>query len=224
MSPAPRRPLPGLYLATPLIDDPSALSGSLCQLLAGVEIAAVLLRLTKPAQDQRMAQIRALVKRVQDAGVAVVIDGAPDLALAAGADGAHAASLAALQEALTRLKPERICGVAGLTSRHDAMTAGEIGADYLLFGEASGDGSRPSLHALTERITWWAEIFEPPCVGFAGSAEEAGAIAAAGADFVLLGEFIWADPRGPAGAIAEARAAMASAQAGVPPLTADTEG
>ena len=33
------------------------------------------------------------------------------------------------------LKPDRIAGVGGLSTRHDSMVAGETGADYVLFGE-----------------------------------------------------------------------------------------
>ena len=98
-----------------------------------------------------------------------------------------------------RLKPDRIAGVGGLTTRHDSMAAGEAGADYVLFGEPDAKGQRPSVEAIAERLQWWAELFEPPCVGFAASREEAYEFAAAGADFVLVGDFIWADPRGAGG-------------------------
>src|SRR5262249_56843995 len=91
---------------------------------------------------------------------------------------------------------------------HDSMTAGEMGADYVLFGEPDADGQRPSAQAIAERLEWWAELFEPPCVGFATSPEEAYEFAAAGADFVLVGEFVWADPRGPKAALAEVEAAI----------------
>jgi thiamine-phosphate pyrophosphorylase len=48
---------------------------------------------------------------------------------------------------------------------------------------------------VVERIAWWAEVFEPPCVGFAQNLDEVAALARAGADFVALGEFVWsADP------------------------------
>ncbi|MBX9646519.1 MAG: thiamine phosphate synthase, partial [Xanthobacteraceae bacterium] len=90
----------------------------------------------------------------------------------------------------------RIAGVGGLATRHDSMAAGEAGADYVLFGEPDKNGQRPSVEAIAERLQWWEELFEPPCVGFAVSREEAFEFAAAGADFILVGDFIWADPRG----------------------------
>ena len=88
------------------------------------------------------------------------------------------------------------------------MDAGEIGADYVLFGEPDAKGQRPSAQAIAERLDWWAELFEPPCVGFATSVAEAQEFAAAGADFVLVGDFIWAVARGAKAALAEAEAAI----------------
>ena len=64
------------------------------------------------------------------------------------------------------------------------------------------------MEAIAERLQWWAELFEPPCVGFAASREEAGEFAAAGADFVLVGDFIWADPRGAEAALTDAEQAI----------------
>jgi thiamine-phosphate pyrophosphorylase len=113
-----------------------------------------------------------------------------------------------MQEALPTLKPDRIAGVGGLATRHDSMAAGEAGADYVLFGEPDERGQRPSADAIAERLQWWAELFEPPCVGFAATAAEAKEFAAHGADFVLAGDFIWADPRGPAAALMDAGLAI----------------
>src|SRR6267142_2098815 len=118
----------------------------------------------------------------------------------------------ALKEALPTLKPDRIAGVGGLTTRHDSMTAAEAGADYVLFGEPDARGQRPSVEAIAERLQWWAELFEPPCVGFAASRQEIGEFAAAGADFVLVGDFIWADPRGAAAALLDTEQTIRQAQ------------
>ena len=85
----------------------------------------------------------------------------------AGADGAHLTGMAAFTAALEQLKPERIAGVGGLATRHDAMVAAEAGADYVMFGEPDAAGERPAFDAIEERIAWWAEVFEAPCVGYA---------------------------------------------------------
>ena len=78
----------------------------------------------------------------------------------------------ALTAALDALKPDRIAGAGGLRNRHDAMLAGEAGADYVMFGEPDRLGGRPPLDALVERLEWWAEIFQPPCIGYAASLDE----------------------------------------------------
>ena len=211
--PAPPRPRPRLYLSTPEVDDPAGLIASLPGLLAAADIAAVLLRLKPTDQRTMIARVKALAPVIQNGDAALLLDGHVELVARAGADGAHLTGIAALQEALPSLKPDRIAGVGGLTTRHDSMSAGELGADYVLFGEPDATGQRPAVEAIAERLGWWAELFEPPCVGFAASREEACEFAAAGADFVLVGDFIWADPRGAAAALSDVEQAIRQAYA-----------
>lgn len=210
--PAPR-PVPRLYLATPVVDDPSALVSSLPSLLAVADIAAVLVKLQMTDQRSMIARINALAPSVQNGGAALLLDGNAELVARAGADGAHLSGLAALEEALPSLKPDRIAGVGKLTTRHDSMVAGELGADYVLFGEPDAKGHRPSLEAVAERLDWWAELFEPPCIGYAASSDEAYEFARAGADFVLVGDAAWGDTRGATAALAEFGQALRQAHA-----------
>ena len=211
--PVPSRPLPRLYLATPDVDDPLQLAAALPGLLAAADIAAVLVRLRETDQRTMISRVKALAPAVQDGGAALLIDGHAELVARAGADGAHLTGIAAMEDALPSLKPDRIIGIGGLATRHDSMAAGELGADYVLFGEPDARGERPSPEAIAERLQWWAELFEPPCVGFAVSREEAAEFAAAGADFLLVGDFIWADPRGPEAALIEVDQAIRQAHA-----------
>jgi thiamine-phosphate pyrophosphorylase len=211
--PVPPRPAPRLYLATPLVDEPAQLAADLPALLAAADVAAVLVRLHETDQRTMISRVKALAPAIQKAGAALLVEGYPDLVARAGADGAHLSGLAAMEDAMPSLKPDRIVGVGGLATRHDSMAAGEAGADYVLFGEPDAGGQRPSTEAIAERLGWWDELFEPPCVGFATSREEAEEFAAAGADFVLVGEFIWADPRGAKVALTEIGEAIARAHA-----------
>ena len=222
--PVPARPLPRLYLATPVVDDPASLIAGLPGLLAAADVAAVLLRLKPVDQRSMISRIKALAPAVQDSGAALLLDGHVELVARAGADGAHLTGIAALEEALPSLKPDRIAGVGALATRHDSMAAGELGTDYVLFGEPDAKGQRPSVEAIAERLQWWAELFEPPCVGFAASREEAYAFAAAGADFVLVGDFIWADPRGAAAALKEVEQAIRQAHEAAPGNTEAEQG
>lgn len=209
---APARPMPRLYLATPVVDDATAFARILPDLLAHTDVAAVLLRLADSDPRTLVSRIKALAPAVQGSGAALLLDGHPDLVARAGADGAHLTGIGAMQDALSSLKPDRIAGVGGLSTRHDSMIAGEAGADYVLFGEPDENNERPSVDAIAERLQWWAELFEPPCVGFAASADEARVFAAAGADFVLAGDFIWTDPRGAAAALMDTANAIRQGQ------------
>jgi thiamine-phosphate pyrophosphorylase len=211
--PAPPRPAPRLYLATPVVDDPAPLAAHLPALLAGADIAAVLLQLKSTDPRSLISRIKAFAPAVQNTGAALLIEGNAELVARGGADGAHLTGIDALQEALPTLKPDRIAGVGGLITRHDSMSAGEAGADYVLFGEPDGRGARPSAEAIAERLAWWAELFEPPCVGFAATFDEAAEFAAAGADFVLVSDLIWGDPRGPAAALMDAGEAIGQSYA-----------
>ena len=123
-----------------------------------------------------------------------------------------------LLEAIKSLKPERIVGAGSLRTRDEAMTAGEMGADYVMFGEPHGGAQTmglASLMSLTERVVWWAEIFETPCVAYADTIPAAGALAEAGADFVALGEAIWGSSS-PAAAVREAQGRIASVRVATP--------
>ncbi len=202
------RPVPRLYLATPDVDDPSSLVASLPGLLAKADVAAVLVRLKPTDQRTMISRAKALAPAIQEKGAALLLDGHVELVARAGADGAHLTGIEALGEALPTLKPDRIAGVGGLTTRHDSMTAAEAGADYVLFGEPDAREQRPSIEAIAERLQWWAELFEPPCVGFAASREEVYRFAAAGADFVLVGDLIWNDARGAAAALIDVEQAI----------------
>jgi thiamine-phosphate pyrophosphorylase len=209
----PPRPLPRLYLATPAVDDPQAMAKVLPSLLMEADVAAVLLRL-KPSDPRTLvSRIKALVPVIQGSGAALLLEGNVELVARAGADGAHLSGIAALEEALPTLKPDRIAGVGSLATRHDSMAAGELGADYVLFGEPDERGQRPSTAAICERLGWWNELFEPPSVGFAGALEEAGVFAAAGADFILAGDFVWSAPEGPAAVLRAVADAIRNAHA-----------
>ena len=215
---APPRPMTRLYLVTPMLGGLQAPMANFAQLLAQADVAAVLVRLGTTDQPTMISTVKTLAPAIQDKGAALLLEGHAELIARSGADGAHVSGLAALSDALPTLKPHRIAGVGGLKTRHDSMTAGELGADYVLFGEPDASGQRPSLEAIIERLQWLDELFEPPCVGFAGALDEVETLARAGADFVMAGDFIWTDPRGAAAALMEAgqalRRAAASQKAG----------
>jgi thiamine-phosphate pyrophosphorylase len=209
----PRRPEPRLYLVSPEVADAAAFADTLAAALAGADVAAVLLRLAAGDERGLINIAKKLAPLVQSAGAACLIAGHPDIVARVGADGAHLTGIEAFTAAQAALRPDWIAGCGGLATRHDAMLAAEAGADYVLFGEPDAAGYRPSFEAVAERVTWWAEIFEPPCVGFAVSLAEVNALTTAGADFVALGDCVFADARGAAAALADAAHRIAQPEA-----------
>jgi thiamine-phosphate pyrophosphorylase len=162
----------------------------------------VLLRLAEADDSALVGHAQALAAIVQERGAALLLDGHLDIVARCGADGAHLAGIDQFRAAFAALKPDRIAGCGGLKTRHDAMLAGEAGADYVMFGEPDAAQRRPSFAAILDRIAWWAELFEVPCVGYAANAEEVAPLAATGADFVALGEWVFAQSAGQSGPVA----------------------
>ena len=200
---------PRLYLVTPPLGEAASFLRELRTALAAGDVAALLLRLEAADERTLINRAKSVAAVVQRRDVALLLDDHPELAARAGVDGAHLFGISALTEAIGALKPDRIAGAGGLRSRHDAMLAGEAGADYVMFGDPDGRGSRPPLEATTERLGWWSQLFEPPCVGYAGSNDEIAPLAQAGADFIALGEWLWMQNEGPAAAIAAAALLLA---------------
>jgi thiamine-phosphate pyrophosphorylase len=189
---------------TPPVAEPAGLQGALEAALAAADIAAVLLTLASADERTMIDHVKALAPLVQNKNVALLVDNRPDIVARAGADGVHVAGVEGMKAAIESLKPNRIVGTGQLKTRHEAMLAGEAGVDYVLFGEPDATGRRPAFEAVVERVQWWAEIFEIPCVGFAAALDEVTPLVAAGADFVALRDCVWDDPRGPTTALAVA--------------------
>jgi thiamine-phosphate pyrophosphorylase len=201
-----------LYLVTPPIEDAAEFARALNGALAAGDIAAVLLRLADASERDLINRAKTIAGPMQSRDIALLLDGRADIAVRASCDGAHLSGITALREATATLRPARIAGAGGLRTRHDAMLAGEAGADYVMFGEPDEAGRRPSFEAVLERVAWWAEVFEPPCIGFAGGPDEVGPLAQAGADFIALGDWIWTGAPGPAAAIAAAARQVAAVE------------
>jgi thiamine-phosphate pyrophosphorylase len=208
----PDTPRQRLYLFTPRLDDTAPFLREIEAALSAADIAAVLLRLAEADERTLINRTKALAAAVQRRDVALLLDGHPEFAAHAGADGSHITGIEPFAAALALLKPDRIAGAGGLSSRHDAMLAAETGADYVMFGEPQRgrDGRRMPFDEVLERLTWWADLVELPCVGYAASLDEVGALAQTGADFIALGEWIWTEPQSVAAGVAAAAKILAA--------------
>jgi thiamine-phosphate pyrophosphorylase len=193
-----------LMLLTPPVEDVVAFAPLIEAVCRSGDVAAVVLDLKTDDEVAALSGIRIIATHLEGTGAVLMLANKPALVEAAGADGAHFMNLDQLQTTRTKLAIGRLAGVAGLYSRHDAMTAAESGVDYVMFGEPDGSGKRPGFSAVVERVAWWAEIFQVPCIAYAASVDEVAELAEARADFVALGDAIWKAEGGAAEAIARA--------------------
>jgi thiamine-phosphate pyrophosphorylase len=190
----PSSPRCSLYLITPLLSaaDANAFAKVFAEVLDAAPLACALVRLAPGAQADAKAIVAPLLRAAVAADCALLIENDARLAARLGADGVHVTGASAdLVAAIEGLKPNRIVGAGSLRMRDEAMTASELGADYVMFGEPRRGARAMDLGSLAERVSWWAEIFETPCVAYADAISAASELARAGADFVALDEAIW---------------------------------
>lgn len=180
-----------LMLMTPAVEDAVAFAPRLEAACRAGDVAAVVLDLPVTDEVKALSEVRIIASHLEGTGAVLMLANRPSLTEPSGADGAHFTSLDELQTTRTKLAIGRLAGVGGLQSRHDAMVAAESGVDYVMFGEPDASGKRPGLSALVERVSWWAEIFQMPCVAYAASLEEIAELADARADFIALGDAVW---------------------------------
>lgn len=205
-----------LVLLTPILEEPEEFLPRLAAAFAGGEVAAVIGRFAAADERTLTKRIKTLATPVQEAGAALVVAVAgaaqADIVLAAtraGADGVHLPfDAAAVTDARGRLREGRMLGCGALKSRDEAMSAGESGVDYVMFGEPRADGSLPATDLVVERASWWAEIFETPCIAYASSLDAVDAVAGTRAEFVALGDAVWDHSAGPETAVARVAARL----------------
>lgn len=183
---------PKLYLITPAEIELSRFPDQLAAALDAHEVACLRLALASHDED-RIARVADACREVTlPRDVALVIDNHVMLVERLGLDGVHLTDgTRSVRSARKALGPDAIVGAFCASSRHDGMSAGEAGADYISFGPvgptALGDGGQ----AEHELFDWWSQMIEVPVV--AEGALDAERIAALSpvTDFFGIGEEIW---------------------------------
>lgn len=205
-------PASRLYLITPpAIDDLAVFARELAEALDAGEVAAVQIRLKDASDEVIAAAVDVLTPICHARGVAVILNDRPDLAARLGCDGVHIGqSDGPLVEARRLVGKDKMVGVTCHDSRHLAMEAAEGGADYVAFGAFFPTTTKETLYRPDpEILSIWQETMEVPCVAIGGiTAENAGQLAAAGADFVAVSSWVWTHPEGPGAAVKALGAAI----------------
>ncbi|CAI9415901.1 Thiamine-phosphate synthase [Pleomorphomonas sp. T1.2MG-36] len=199
-----------LFLITPRVVDVAALAPQLEAALAAGDVASLLIAPDPVTENDLQAIAETLVPIAQKHDVAALVLGNSRVMGRARADGIHIeAGETALKEAIEALQPKSIVGAGNIRVRHEAMEAGEAGADYIFFGLLDLEEGEETHRKTIDLGAWWADLFEPPCVLLSGrSMESVEACARTGADFVAVRAAVWEHPEGPAAAIAQANAIL----------------
>ncbi|MCA1285726.1 thiamine phosphate synthase [Salipiger bermudensis] len=200
--------LPQLYLITPPEFDLSAFPAQLDAVLQAAPIACIRLALATRDEDRIMRAADAVREVAHAHDVALVIDTHVVLAQRLGLDGVHLTDGArSVRHARKELGPDAIVGAFCAASRHDGMTAGETGADYVSFGPVGGASLGDGTLAEPELFEWWSQMIELPVVAEGGLTAELVATLTPLTDFFGIGEEIWSQDD-PAAALKDLIAAM----------------
>jgi thiamine-phosphate pyrophosphorylase len=162
------------------------------RVLDATEIAC--LRLTLASKDEdviaRTADALRLVAHARD--IPIVIDRHVLMVERLGLDGVHLTDGArSVRKIRKDLGADAIIGTHCGPTRHEGLSAGEAGADYVSFGPLAattlGDGAVVELHL----FQWWSEMVELPVIAEGGLTPDLVATFAPFADFFAVGDEIW---------------------------------
>ena len=200
-----------LYLITPPVLPPGFADQLAAALDAG-DVACLQLRLKDAPPDQVRRAIETLMPIAQARDVAFILNDDAILAAEMGCDGAHLGQEDGDHAGARMLLAGRILGITCHDSRHLAMQAGEIGADYVAFGAFFPTTTKDARYrAEIGLLEWWADVFTVPSVAIGGiTAANCAPLVAAGADFLAVVGAVWNPPDGPAAGVRAMNAAISA--------------
>ena len=183
---------PQLYLITPPEIELSRFPDQLAAVLDAAEVACVRLALSSHDEETLCRAADALREVTIARDVALVIERHILMVERLGLDGVHLTDGArSVRKARKELGRDAIIGADCAASRHEGMTAGEVGADYVSFGPVGdtplGDGTVAE-HDLFE---WWSAMIELPVVAEGALDTDLVASLAPVTDFFGIGDEIW---------------------------------
>ena len=189
-----------LYLISPL-DVGGDFAARLERALGAGPVAAFQFRVKGLDQHEAARRAEPLQAICAAHDVAFIVNDSVSLAKRLGADGVHLGQGDGdPREARAVLGPSAQIGVTCHDSRHLAMGAGEAGADYVAFGSFYPTTTKEVRHRADPTIlSWWATLFEIPCVAIGGiTPGNAAPLVKAGADFLAVSGAVWNGDEGAA--------------------------
>ena len=183
---------PQITLITPPVLDLDIFPSVLARVLDGVEIACLRLSLASKDADYigRAADAARVVAHARD--VAIVIENHALFVERHGLDGIHLTDGSRAIRALRKdLGADAIVGSFCGISRHEGMSAGEAGADYVAFGPIGEAGLGLGTQAPRDLFEWWSEMIEVPVIAEGALTRSLVESFAPVTDFFALGPEIW---------------------------------
>jgi thiamine-phosphate pyrophosphorylase len=199
-----------LYLISPLDvggDFPERLRAA----LEAGPVAAFQFRVKDIDQHEAARLAAPLLEICREHDCAFIVNDDVALAKRLGADGVHLGQGDGdPRDAREELGKDAQIGVTCHNSRHLALEAGEMGADYVAFGAFFPSSTKDAkIKAEPEILEWWSSMMEPPCVAIGGiTVDNAASIIATGTDFIAVSGGVWNYPEGPASAVRQLLALM----------------
>lgn len=186
------RDRPQIYLITPPQIALDAFPDRLAAALDAVEVACLRLSLTTHDAEMIARTADALRVVAHERDVAIVIESHLKLVEPHGLDGVHLTDgPRSVRDARKLLGADAIVGTFCGASRHDGITAGEAGADYVAFGPVGATALGTAEPAPVDLFAWWSEVIEVPVVAEGALTPDLIRDLAPVTDFFGIGEEIW---------------------------------
>lgn len=192
-----QRDRPQITLVTPPELELATFPDLLARCLDAAPVACLRLALSARDEDRIARAADALREVVHSRDIPLVIEGHVLLVTRLGLDGVHLTDGArSIRKVRKDLGADAIVGAFCGGSRHDGLTAGELGADYVSFGPVGettlGDGRT----AERELFEWWSAVIEVPVIAEGALDESLVSDLAPVTDFFAFGPEVWgaADP------------------------------
>ncbi|MBY6152644.1 thiamine phosphate synthase [Vannielia litorea] len=185
---------PQIYLITPQAVELSSFPNRLAAVLDAVEVACLRLALASNDEDEVARTADSLREVAHARDVALVIERHLNMVERLGLDGVHLTDGArSVRAARKALGEDAIVGAYCGASRHDGMSAGEAGADYVSFGPVAATGLGDGTVAEDGLFEWWSQMIEVPVVAEGGLSAGRITALAGMTDFFGIGPEIWAE-------------------------------
>ncbi len=183
---------PQITLITPPQVSLETFPASLARVMDATPIACLRLALAGRDEDH-IARVADALREISHArDIPIVIERHVLMVERLGLDGVHLPDGSrAVRKLRKDMGNDAIIGAYCGQAKHEGMSAGEAGADYVAFGPLGastlGDGAVVEL----DLFEWWSEIVEVPVIAEGGLTAELVETFAPFTDFFAIGDEIW---------------------------------